>query len=639
MTEIGPRESKGFYGILFRFLAVIFVLFHLAYIGQVFLRFDIVILPSQMRAVSLGLVLVLTFLLVPAKKETPRKLPWYDVVLILMSIASTIYLLSLSQIVLHGRAYATNLDCLFAFLLFIPLIEAMRRTGATVVAIIGFLFIIYAYFAGHFPGLFWGPGWGVRRLVAFLYTSMDGFYGMAMGVFALILVPFLIFSAFLSAAGIIDFFTEVSLAVAGWTRGGPAKVSVVSSGLFGTISGSAVANVVVDGAVTIPMMMKVGFKPEVAAAIEASASTGGQIMPPVMGAAAFLMAEFLGIPYWTVAKAAVVPALFYYFFLYLSVDAEATKNNLKGLPREQLPSFKKAMARGWYFLIPIVGLLVALGVFYWRVEMCALFAMGLSILVSFAKKETMLGPKKMLSAIEDGTKNLISIGALSGGLGMIIGICGLTGLGINLSTALIDISGGNLLILLFLTAIAAIILGMGMPTASVYLFCAITLGPALIKLGVDPMAAHMFIFYFGLAGLLTPPVALASYAAAPIAGASPFLTGWQGMRISLPLYIVPFIFIYNNGLLLKGGPQAIIIPILLTLIIMVALVHGVTGWNFFTPIGGKRRFIFLVSGLLLIIPNWKAVLLGLFLFTLTYLFGKPLPLLARFKWMRDLMGE
>lgn len=622
MSEAGSGEFKGFYGMLFRFLSIIFILFHLTYIGQVFLRFEIVILPSQMRAVSLGLVLVLTFLIYPATKKTPR-LQWYDILFILMSIASTIYLLSLSQIVLHGRAYATNLDCLFAFFLFIPLIEAMRRTGSTVVVIIGLSFILYAYFAENFPGFLWGPGWGVRRLVAFLYTSMDGFYGMAMGVFALIIVPFLVFSSFISAAGIIDFFTEISLALAGWTRGGPAKVSVVSSGLFGTISGSAVANVVVDGAVTIPMMQKVGFKPEVAAAIEASASTGGQIMPPVMGAAAFLMAEFLGVPYWTVAKAAIVPALFYYFFLYLSVDAEAVKNNLRGLPREQLPSFRKAMVRGWYFFIPIVGLLIALGVFFWRVEMCALLGIGLSILVSFVRRETILGPRKIIYALEDGAKNLISIGVLSGGLGMIIGITGLTGLGINLAGGLIDISGGNLLILLFLTAIAAIVLGMGMPTAGVYLFCAITLGPALIKLGVDPMAAHMFIFYFGLAGLLTPPVALAAYAAAPIAGASPFLTGWQGMRISLPLYIVPFIFIYYSGLLLKGGFQAILIATLLTLVIMVALVPGMTGWSFFGPVGWKKRFIFFVASFLLIIPNWKTILLGLALFAIVYFLEAP----------------
>ena len=415
-------------------------------------------------------------------------------------------------------------------------------------------------------------------------------------------------------------------------------MSVVSSGLFGMISGSAVANVVVDGMVTIPMMKRVGFRSEVAAAIEASASTGGQIMPPIMGAAAFLMAEFMGVSYWTVAKASIIPALFYYIFLYFSVDAEAVKYGLKGLPRDQLPIFIRVLAKGWYLLIPIVGLLVALSVFSWRVEMCALLGMGLSIVVSFARKETRLGPRKMLRAIEDGARNTISIGVLSGGLGMIIGICGLTGLGVNLSGGLIDLSGANLPLLLFFTAVAAVILGMGMPTASVYMFCALTLAPALIKLGVEIMAAHMFIFYWGLVGLLTPPVALAAYAAAPIANASPFMTGWQAVRISLPLYIVPFIFIYRGGLLLKGGPQDILLAVFLTSVIMVALVGAMTGWDMISRIGWWKRFLFLASTFLLLIPAWWAILFGLSLFVIPYLFAIP-GLLARGKRMEHIAGE
>jgi TRAP transporter 4TM/12TM fusion protein len=637
MAVTKSGRMKGFYETVFRFLAVIFILFHLVYISQVLLRVNIVILPSQMRAVSLGLVLVLTFMIFPATKKA-RVLAWYDLLLIVMSIAATVYLLSLSKIVLHGRAHATDLDCLFAFLLFVALIEAMRRTGAMVVVIIGLAFILYAYFADLFPGFLWGPGWGVRRLVAFLYTSMDGFYGMAMGVFALILVPFLTFSAIISSCGIVDLFTDVAMSVAGWTRGGPAKVSVVSSGLFGMISGSAVANVVVDGMVTIPMMQRVGFRPEVAAAIEASASTGGQIMPPIMGAAAFLMAEFMGVSYWTVAKASIIPALFYYIFLYFSVDAEAVKYGLKGLPRGQLPVFTSVLARGWYLLIPVVGLLVALSIFSWRVEMCALLGMGLSVLVSFVRKETMLGPRRLLRAIEDGARSTISIGVLSGGLGMIIGICGLTGLGVNLSGGLIDLSGGNLPLLLFFTAVAAVILGMGMPTASVYLFCALTLAPALIKLGVEMMAAHMFIFYWGLVGLLTPPVALAAYAAAPIANASPFMTGWQAVRISLPLYIVPFIFVYRGGILMKGGPQDIFLAIFLTAVIMVALVGGMTGWNMVSRIGWTRRFLFFASTFLLLIPAWWAVLSGLILFVFPYLLDAP-KLLAHGRRMKPTAGE
>ncbi len=637
---MGDKKSEGmrsYQRVVFKILSIIFILFHLAYIGQIFLKFNIVILPSQMRAISLGLVLVLTFFLYPATKKRSQGIAWYDILLILMSIVSTVYLLSISKIVLHGRAYATDTDCFFAFLLFIPLVEAMRRTGGTVVVIIGFFFLLYAYFANHLSGFLWGPGWGVRRLVAFLYTSMDGFYGMAMGVFTLVLIPFLTFAAFVRATGIGDFFMDIAMALAGWTRGGPAKVAVVSSALFGTISGSAMANVATTGMITIPMMKKVGYKPEIAGAVEAAASTGGQIMPPVMGAAAFLMADFLGVPYWTIVKAAVVPAIFYFFFLLLSVDAEAIKTNLKGLPHEQLPSFIKTMVRGWHFLIPVAGLLIALGVFYWRAEMGALLGIGLSILVSFFRKDSRLGPKKILDVIEEGAKGSLSIGALSGGLGIIIGICGLTGLGINLSNVLIDISGGNLLVLLTFTAIAAIILGMGMPTAGVYLFCALMLGPALVKLGVNPMAAHMFIFYFGLAGLLTPPVAMAAFTAAPIAGASYFSTGWQAVRLSIPLYIVPYIFIYNNGLLIRGGPQAIVVAILITLVIMVALVHGVTGWNFFTSIRWEKRIIFFVSSILLIIPNLKTILTGLILFGIIYVFDTVS--MIRSKNKRDLTKD
>lgn len=251
--------------------------------------------------------------------------------------------------------------------------------------------------------------------------------------------------------------------------------------------------------------------------------------------------------------------------------------------------------------------------------MCALLGIGLAILVSLGRKETMLGPKKMLHAIEDGARTTLSIGALSGGLGMIIGITGLTGLGLNLSSALVDISGGNLLILLILTAIAAMVLGMGMPTAGVYLFCALILAPALITLEVEPIAAHMFIFYFGLAGLVTPPVAMAAYAAAPIAGSPFFQTGWQAMRLSLPIYIVPFVFVYRGGLLLLGEPQTVIISILITLGITIAFVHGITGWSFFARLGWKRRLIFLASGLLLTVPNMRVTILGLFLFALVFL--------------------
>jgi len=615
------REFKGVTGYFVTSLLVIYVVFHLAYIGGVFLDMGIVIVPLHMRAISLGFALVLTFLLLPASKKRLSWLPWYDVALILMSVASTIYLVRLSPLALEGKAFASNTDCLFAIFLFISVLEAMRRTGVMVVAIIGVLFILYAYSSEHFPGFLWGPGWDIRRLAAFLYMSIDGFYGDAMGVFSVILVPFLVFASLIRATGVGDFFMDLSFALAGWMRGGPAKVSVLASALFGTVSGSSIANVTTTGVITIPLMKKVGFKPAVAGGVEAAASTGGQIMPPVMGAAAFLMAGFLGVPYWDIAVAALIPSILYYLYLLLSVDAESIRSGLKGLPRDQLPSAMRVLARGWHYLVPIIGLVTALGFFHWRPEKCALLGMVLSIVVSFARKETMLGPRKLLHSIEEGARSTLSLGALCGGLGMIIGICGLTGLGINLSSGLVEISGKNLPILLFLTAGSALILGMGMPTAGVYLFLAFLLAPALTTLGVKPMAAHLFVLYFGLAALVTPPVALAAYAAAPIAGASLYDIGWQAMRLSLPLYVVPFLFVYNEGLLLNGSILQIITSTTISVVIMVALVHGVAGSTFFGPIGWQSRIFSLVAAFLLLIPkNIKTTILGLSLFTAVFCF-------------------
>lgn len=615
------REFKGVIGYIVSSLLVIYVVFHLAYTANVFLSMGIVILPLHMRAISLGFVLVLTFLLLPATKKRLPWLLWYDMVLILMSVASTMYSVCLSPMALEGKAFASNTDCLFAIFLFIPILEAMRRTGVMVVVIIGVLFILYAYNAEYFSGFLWGPGWGLRRLAAFLYMSIDGFYGVAMEVFSIILVPFLVFASFIRATGVGDFFMGISSALTGWMRGGPAKVSVLASAFFGTLSGSSIANVATTGVITIPLMKKIGFKPEVAGGVEASASTGGQVMPPVMGAAAFIMAGFLGVPYWNIVVAALIPSIFYFLFLLLSVDAESVRSNLKGLPRDQLPSAIRVLAEGWYCLVPIIGLVIALAFFHWRPERCALLGMVLAIVVSFARKKTMLGPRKLLRTIEEGARTTLSLGALCAGLGMIIGICGLTGLGINLSSVLIEISGNNLPILLVLTAGAAVILGMGMPTAGVYLFLAFLLAPALIILGVKPMAAHLFILYFGLAGLITPPVALSAYAAAPIAGASPYATGWQAMRLSLPLYIIPFLFVYHEGLLLNGGILEIITSIAITLVVTVAFVHGIAGSSFFRPLGWQNRIIFLVAGFLLLIPkNIKTIILGLSLFTAVFCF-------------------
>jgi len=591
-------------------VGVIFVLFNLMDTAQVFMTIGFVLMPIQTRAISLGFVLVLIFLIISAKRKKTESAPWYDLLLIMMSMAATVYIVIVGPVIAEGRAYATNFDCFFAILLFIPLIEGMRRTGGMTVIIIGTVFMIYAYFANYFPGMLWGPGWGLRRLVSFFYVGIDGIYGEAMSVFTSILIPFLTFGSFLSATGVSKFFMDLAHSLAGWSRGGSAKACIFGSGLMGMISGSAMANVATVGTLTIPMMKENGYKPETAAAIEAVASTGGQIMPPVMGAAAFLMADYLGVPYIQVAVAAAIPAVFYYLFLFVKIDIEAKKLGLRGIPREQLPSFVKVIKKDWHYLIPIVGLVIALGVFSWRAEMCALVAIGLSFFISFKKKDTVLTPRKIIRTIDRAARDSIGIGALCAGIGVIIGTTNLTGLGINLSNILVSLSGGNITVLLILTAIVAIILGMGMPTAGVYFFCALMLGPALISLGIIPMAAHMFIFYFGLAALITPPVALAAYTAAPIAGSDPFKTGWIAALLALPLYILPFVFVHHPGLLFFGNIWNIFIAVAIAAALLMAWFYGLEGYSCLRKIEWRWRLPSVLGLFFIVYPNFILTLIG-----------------------------
>lgn len=596
--------------------SAVFVLFVLVDTTQVLSLVGFVLTSGQARAIALGFVLVILFLLNSAKR---KRISWYDCIMIAMCFASTIYIVILGPTLAEGSAYATNLDAFFGLCLFIPLVEGMRRTGNTVVIIIGAVFLAYAYFANYFPGMLWGPGWGLRRLVSYFYIGNDGIYGEAMAVFTYILIPFLAFGAFLKATGISEFFVDVANSLTGWSRGGPAKAGVFGSSLMGMVSGSGMANVATVGTVTIPLMIKTGYKPEVAAAIEAAASTGGQIMPPVMGVAAFLMADYLGIPYVKVAASAALPAVFYYLFLFTKVDIEAKKAGLKGVPRNELPSFKEVMKKNWYYLIPVAGLVITLAVLSWRVELCAILGILLCFPISFIKKETALTPKRIVQALESAARGSISVGALCAGIGLIIGTFNLTGLGINLSNILVDLAGGNITILLILTAIIAIILGMGMPTAGVYLICALMLGPALIKLGLPPIAAHMFILYFGLASLVTPPVALAAYTAAPIAGANPFKTSWLAALISLPLYVVPFIFVNYPGLLLIGNAKDIIIAILVVLGALMGWFYAIEGHSFLSKIDWRWRLPALLGLFLIVYPSFIMTLIGTGIILLIFL--------------------
>jgi TRAP transporter 4TM/12TM fusion protein len=417
-------------------------------------------------------------------------------------------------------------------------------------------------------------------------------------------VAFIFFGQALYAVGGDKFITDIALIIMGKYRGGPAKVSVVSSALFGTVSGSAVANVAVDGAITIPMMKRTGYPGHLAAAIEAVASNGGQITPPVMGAAAFLMAEFLNIPYGQIAMAAAVPAALYYLALFTQVDLEAAKHGLGGLPKDQIPKFRGVIRLGWVFLFPLGFLVYVLMWENWEAGKAGMATVLLTFIVGALQEETRPTFRKILSSIEETGRTLLDIVVITSLAGLVIGALQLSGLTFKLSLILVALSGGNVLALLALTAIVCILLGMSMPTAVVYITLAVLVGPALAQLGIDPLAAHLFLFYFGMLSLITPPDCLATYTAAAIAGSDFWKTGWTGMRLGIAAYVVPFVFALHPALILKGALGEIILAVVASSIGTFLLAVGCAGY-IFRPLGWLKRGSFCASGLLLMLPTWQ----------------------------------
>ena len=411
------------------------------------------------------------------------------------------------------------------------LAEACRRLTGWSLVIIAAIFLFYAFFAYLFPGPFYGRGWSVQRVATYLYLDRNGIFGQSLEVAAGIVLVFILFGNTLYAIGGAAFLTDLSLALMGRFRGGPAKMAIMSSSLFGTISGSAVANVVVDGTMTIPMMKKSGYPTHVAAAVEATASTGGQIMPPVMGAAAFLIAEYLQMPYPEVALRALVPAVLFYVALFVQVDLLAGKHNLRGVPREELPKMAPVMRNCAGFLVPLGVLITFLFFIPKRAEVAGLLATGSCFVVGWLTPGVKLGLREIVNILADTGRGLLDIAIITGLAGIIIGALALTSLDFSLTFTLLNVAQSSIILLLVLTAIVNMILGLSLPTTAVYIMLAVLIGPALTKAGIMPIAAHLFIFYFGMLSTITPPVCLAAYTAASIAKADPMKTGWECMRL------------------------------------------------------------------------------------------------------------
>lgn len=480
------------------------------------------------------------------------------------------------------------------------------------------LFLAYALLGRHIPGALAHRGVDPGSLVQHLFFTTEGIFGMPIMVSSTFIFLFILFGAYLEKTGMGQFFIDLANAVAGWASGGPAKVAVLSSGLMGTVSGSSVANVVGTGSFTIPMMKRLGYSPEFAGAVEATASTGGQLMPPIMGAAAFLMAEFTGIPYNKIIIHAAVPALLYYFGVWSGVHLEAKRLGLKGLSREELPNVVQVLKERGHLFLPLLAILYLL-VSGRSPMMAALWAIITSIIVAMLRENTRMTLGDIISGLEQGARGALGVIAACSCAGIIIGVVTKTGLGLKLGGALVDLAGGKLLLTLFFTMITSIVLGMGIPTTANYVITSTIAAPALLRLGVPVIAAHLFAFYFGIIADVTPPVALAAFAGAGIAKGDPLRTGIQASKLAIAAFLVPYIFVYNPSLLLVDVDGVGIISILISSVVgIVGVAAGVSGY-LITKQSWVERIIFLAGGILMVIPGLYTDAIGLGILALGYL--------------------
>ena len=594
------RSLEGPAKALARFLLCALTLAGAAWAGEIHILLGLAFFKEQYLGLIVALALPAVFIAVKGRRgQAGDRIPWYDWLLALGGAVAGGYIL-IRYPTLSMQLGVLSADKVWLGALAVAVVmEATRRLIGWSLVILAGVFILYARFAYLLPGLLYAKGSSWERIASYLYLDASGLLGLPLAVTASIVVAFILFGQALYAVGGDKFLTDLALVAMGRYRGGSAKVAVVSSSLFGTVSGSAVSNVVVDGAITIPMMKRTGYPAHLAAATEAVASTGGQIMPPVMGVAAFLIAEFLNIPYGEVALAAVIPACLYYLALFTQVDLEAAKHGLGGLPRSELPRFRRIIRRGWVFFVPLAVLIYTLMYATWEAGKAGMAAVLATFLVALVQKETRPSVLAVLKAIEDSGRTLLEIVVISGVAGFVIGTLQLSGLAFKMSLILTTLAGGNALLLLALTAIVCIILGMGMPTTVVYIMLAVLVGPTLVQLGVEPLGAHLFLFYFGMLSMITPPVCLATYVAASLAGADFWKTGWAGMRLGIVAYIVPFIFVFHPAMLMKGSLTEIVLAAATAAIGVVLMGIGLAGF-LFRPLGWFGRAIATLAGLMLI---------------------------------------
>lgn len=565
--------------------------------------------PYVQRSVPVLLSLMLTFLTVRATKRLAgeTRVPIYDWALVLLAVPVIGYVTVNSEYLANRwpmtLSFAmSDLQILFGVLASLLILEATRRLLGWPLVIVAICAILYTYFGEHIPiqALRHRP-YTFPHMLDYLYMTDNGIWGVALGVAATYIVLFIIFGAFAEKAGVADFFIDLANSIAGHTKGGPAKVAIFSSGMIGSVTGSTVANVYTTGQFTIPMMKQLGYRPSVAGAVEALASNGGQIMPPILGATAFILAAYSGVPYGKVALASLIPALLYFGGLFWFIHLEAHKTGLVGIPKSEKPDVLTVLVKGGHLMSPLAVLIGCL-VYGFSPVRAAFFAILFTVVISWLRKETRLGPREIVQALENGAKNAILIVVTCATVGFVIGGFLITGLGLNISSAIILLSGGHFFLTLVLIGLACIVLGMGMNTVAAFILVSVVGVPALTSQGVDPLVANMFVFYFALLSHITPPVCLAIFAGAQIAGANVWKTAFIGMKMSAVPYLLPFLVIFTPSLLLFGAPGAIALDTITAAAGFALIIAAVQGWALYRMSLIERLF-FGLAGAGLIWPD------------------------------------
>jgi TRAP transporter 4TM/12TM fusion protein len=573
--------------------------------ADLFRKIGISLYTEQYLAGLTAIAMPLLFLAVPAHGPRRRTSPppWYDIVAAILSFAGMAYVTvrfpALSELV-SARPWD---GLIVAAMMVLLILEGLRRTVGSALLYTTIGFFVLAMFAGYLPGEFAGKSIPFGRLTYYVMWDSTATLGVPLKIVTTIVVVFVFFGHILFRSGGATFFTDVAMALMGRYRGGPAKIAILGSSLFGSISGNVVSNVLTVGVVTIPLMIRVGFRPVLAAAIEANASTGGQMMPPVMGAAAFVMAEFLQVPFSDVALAALIPAVLFYIALFVQVDLEAARRNIRPMERDQIPRLSTVLKQGWYFPIPFVVLIYALFWLHYEPEEAGLLAVvsALILAVVFPYKGHRMNLHDLYEMMRETGLSVLDLFMLGAASGIMIGALNYSGTGFTLSIVLLHLAGGSLIGLLVLSAIANIVLGLGLPTIACYIVLATLVAPTLVKMGIDPMAAHMFILYYGALSMISPPVAIAAFVAANLAGADHNKTGWLAMAFGWTLFVVPFLFVYSPTLLMKGPPYLIAIDFIAAVVGVWLVAAAVMGYSV-RPLGVLDRLGYALIGILVFLP-------------------------------------